>query len=236
LTARPSTPRGALEEALGHRFADPDLLTSALAHSSLGRRGNTKRTGLGFERLEFLGDRVVGLVVADLLESRFGKENEGDLAKRHAQLVRRETLAALAKDLGIGPALELSNSEEQGGGREAAGVLADAFEACVGAVYRDGGFEPARRLVAKLFERQLAEAGAPPREAKTALQEWSQGRGLKLPHYEVTGQTGVAHAPLFTVRVTVDGHAPETADGPNKREAERAAAAKLLARLEGSPE
>ncbi len=223
-----------LENALGHRFADPDLLTAALAHSSLGRRGDKKRSGVGFERLEFLGDRVVGLVVADLLEKRYGEENEGDLAKRHAQLVRRETLAALAKELDIGAALELSNSEEQGGGREAAGVLADAFEACVGAVYRDGGMAPAQALVAKLFAPLLAKAGAPPREPKTALQEWSQGRGLKLPIYEVLTQTGVAHAPHFTVRVTVESHAPETGDGPNKREAERDAAAKLLARLEGS--
>jgi ribonuclease-3 len=226
--------RADLEVALGHRFADPDLLTAALAHSSLGRKGDAKRSGVGFERLEFLGDRVVALVVADLLTGRFPDENEGDLAKRHAFLVRRDALAEHGRTLGIGAALTLSNSEAQGGGRDASGVLADAFEACVGAVFRDGGFGPARALVARLVEPILAQAGAPPREAKTALQEWAQGRGLALPNYEVVEQVGVAHAPVFTVRVTVEGHAPETADGTNKREAERAAAAKLLARLEGN--
>lgn len=228
------TGRAALEEALGHRFADPDLLTAALAHSSLGRKGDAKRSGVGFERLEFLGDRVVALVVADLLTRKFPDEDEGDLAKRHAFLVRRDALAEHGRALGIGAALALSNSEEQGGGRDASGVLADAFEACVGAVFRDGGFQAARALVAMMFEPLLAQAGAPPREAKTALQEWAQGRGLKLPIYEIVEQSGLAHAPLFTVRVGVDGHAPETAEGTNKREAERAAAAKLLARLEGN--
>jgi ribonuclease III len=226
--------RAALEVALGHRFADPDLLTAALAHSSLGRKGDAKSSGVGFERLEFLGDRVVALVVADLLTRKFPDEDEGDLAKRHAFLVRRDALAEHGRALGVGAALSLSNSEAQGGGREAAGVLADAFEACVGAVFRDGGFGPARALVARMIEPILAHAGAPPRESKTALQEWAQGRGLALPRYEIVGQSGVAHAPLFTVRVEVDGHAPETADGTNKREAERAAAAKLLARLEGN--
>lgn len=228
------TPRAALEDALGHRFADPDLLTAALAHSSLGRKGDAKRSGAGFERLEFLGDRVVGLVVADLLTRKFPDEAEGDLAKRHAFLVRRDSLAELGRALGIGAALTLSNSEEQSGGRDASGVLADAFEACVGAVFRDGGFAPAAALVAKLCEPLLAQAGAPPREPKTALQEWAQGRALPLPVYDVIEQTGVAHAPLFTVRVSVEGHAPETAEGPNKREAERAAASRLLARLEGT--
>lgn len=227
------TPRAALEQALGHRFADPDLLTAALAHSSLGRKGDATRSGVGFERLEFLGDRVVALVVADLLARRFPGEAEGDLAKRHAFLVRRDSLADLGRALGIGPALTLSNSEEQGGGRDAPGVLADAFEACVGAVFRDGGFGPAQSLVARAFEPLLARGGAPPREPKTALQEWAQGRGLALPLYEIVEQAGAAHAPVFTVRVAVDGHAPETAEGTNKREAERAAAAKLLARLEG---
>jgi ribonuclease III len=223
--------RKTLEEALGHRFADPDLLTAALAHSSLGRKGDARSSGQGFERLEFLGDRVVALVVADLLTRKFPDEDEGDLAKRHAFLVRRDALADLARALGIGAALTLSNSEEQGGGRDAPGVLADAFEACVGGVFRDGGFAPASALVARLFEPLLG--GAPPREAKTALQEWAQGRRLALPVYETIDQAGVAHAPVFTVRVGVEGHAPETAEGTNKREAERAAAAKLLARLEG---
>jgi ribonuclease-3 len=225
--------REGLERALGHRFADPDLLAAALAHSSLGRKGDAKRSGAAFERLEFLGDRVVALAVADLLTRRFLDESEGDLAKRHAFLVRRDQLAELGRGLGIGPALTLSNSEELGGGRDAPGVLADAFEACVGAVFRDGGYAAAQALVARLFEPLLAHAGGPPREPKTALQEWAQGRGLALPAYEVVEQTGVAHAPVFTVRVTVDGHAPETAEGLNKREAERAAAARLLAKLEG---
>ncbi|MFM8801948.1 MAG: ribonuclease III [Tagaea sp.] len=225
--------REALEQALGHRFADPDLLTAALAHSSLGRKGDITRSGVGFERLEFLGDRVVGLVAADLLTRRFAGEQEGDLTKRLGQLVRRDTLAALAKSLGVGAALELSPSEERGGGREAAGVLADAFEACAGAIYRDAGFERAYAVVARLFEPLLDASLTPPHDPKSALQEWAQARGLGLPHYELVAQSGASHAPVFTVRVSVEGAAPETAEGPNKRDAERAAAGRLLARVAG---
>jgi ribonuclease III len=221
-----------LEAALGHRFADPDLLVAALSHSSLGRRGNAQRSGADFERLEFLGDRVVSLVVAELLTERFPTEEEGDLAKRHAYLVRGDQLAEHARALGIGEALTLSTSENQGGGRDNPAVLADAFEAVVAAVYVDGGFAVARAFVRRLFEPLAVAETAPPREPKTALQEWAQGRGLALPRYRTLSREGLAHAPRFTIEVAVDGELPATAEGTSKREAERAAAATLLARLE----
>ncbi len=221
-----------LEAALGHRFASPDLLVAALSHSSLGRRGNAQRSGADFERLEFLGDRVVALTVAELLTERFPDEAEGDLAKRHAYLVRGEQLAAHAKALGLGEALTLSTSEHQGGGRENPAVLADAFEAIVAAVHLDGGYAAARAIVRRLFEPLVGAETEPPREPKTALQEWAQGRGLSLPRYRTLSREGLAHAPTFTVEVAVDGQLPATAEGASKREAERAAAAALLARLE----
>jgi ribonuclease-3 len=224
--------RGELEAALGHEFRDPGLLGAALSHSSLGRRGNARRSGADFERLEFLGDRVVALAVAELLTERFPGEAEGDLAKRHAFLVRGEQLAEHARALGLGAALTLSAGESQGGGRDNPAVLADAFEAVVAAVHLDGGFDAARRLVRRLFGPLTEAASAPPREPKTALQEWAQGRGLALPEYRTLDQAGLAHAPRFTVEVAVEGHAPESAEGTSKREAERAAAAALLARLE----
>ncbi len=221
-----------LEAALDHRFADPDLLVAALSHSSLGRRGNAQRSGADFERLEFLGDRVVSLAVAELLTERFPTEAEGDLAKRHAFLVRGEQLAAHARTLGIGEALTLSTSENQGGGRDNPAVLADAFEAVIAAVHLDGGFLAAREIVRRLFAPLAIAETEPPREPKTSLQEWAQGRGLALPRYRTLLREGLAHAPRFTVEVAVDGHLPETAEGTSKREAERAAAAALLARLE----
>ncbi len=221
-----------LETALGHRFASPDLLEAALSHSSLGRRGNARRSGADFERLEFLGDRVVALSVAELLTERFPAEAEGDLAKRHAFLVRGEQLAAHARTLGLGDALVLSISEHQGGGRDNPAVLADAFEAVIAAVHLDGGYPAARAIVRRLFEPLASAETAPPREPKTALQEWAQGRGLSLPRYRTLAREGLAHAPKFTVEVAVDGELPATAEGTSKREAERAAAANLLARLE----
>ena len=224
-----------LEETLGYRFADPDLLVSALSHSSLGRRGNARRSGADFERLEFLGDRVVSLAVAELLAQSYPAENEGALAKRHAALVRREQLAAHASALGLGAALSLSTSERQGGGRENPAVLADAFEALVAAIHLDGGYAPAQTLLRRLFSPLVQPQAELPREPKTALQEWAQGRGLGLPRYRVVSHEGLAHAPRFVIEVSVEGHAPASAEGTSKRLAERAAALALLQRLEAAP-
>ena len=214
-----------LIDALDYRFAKPDLLTDALTHPSAdGVRGRS------FERLEFLGDRVLGLVVADMLFRRFPNEAEGHLARRQAQLVRRDTLARVARGLGIDRALILSKGEDEGTGRDNPAVLADACEAIFGAVFADGGLDAAARVIRPLWEPLIAEAPAPPRDAKTALQEWAQGRGLPLPAYTVVAQAGSAHEPTFHIAVTVAGKAGE-GWGSSKRAAEQAAAAALLEQL-----
>jgi ribonuclease-3 len=217
-----------LEDALGHRFSDRALLQAALRHSSIAPAKTAKRGGDHFERLEFLGDRVIGLVVADLLLTRFPGESEGDLASRHAALVSRRTLAEIADEIALGRQLRLTRGEDGTGGRSKPTVLADSLEALVGAVYRDGGLIPARAFVAKLYASRFDEAGKPPRDPKTALQEWAQARGLPLPTYRTLKTEGPAHQPSFEIEVRVEGFGPAIAGGTSKQNAERAAAAALL--------
>lgn len=224
----------ALEDALGHRFADPALLAAALTHSSVGPAVRRKGAG-AFERLEFLGDRVLGLVVADLLLERFPRESEGDLARRHAALVQRDALAEVARRLDLGSHLRLSKSEADSGGRDNPAVLADAMEAVIAALFRDGGFQVAASFVRRAFLPLLEATLAPPRDPKTALQEWAQARGLPLPSYVMQSCSGPAHAPTFVVEVRVKDHAPATGEGTSKRLAERTAAAILLQRLTVAP-
>ena len=219
-----------IEASIGYVFRDKRLLERALTHSSLdagGRRG--KR---GFDRLEFLGDRVLGLAVADALDAAFPAEDEGELGRRFAALVSTPSLAAIALEIGLSRALRVSISEGPG---EVANpsVLADAFEALLGAVYRDGGFAAAEAVLSPRFAPRIAAMRDPPRDPKTALQEWAQGRALGLPTYRLLSSAGPAHAPEFRVEVEVAG---ETAAGSGsaKRIAERAAAAALLGRLETS--
>ncbi|MGQ0661997.1 MAG: ribonuclease III [Pseudomonadota bacterium] len=225
--------RAAIEGILGHRFADPELLDAALAHSSLGRRGPAANSGAAFERLEFLGDRVLGLVIAQLLFEAFPGEAEGGLARRHAVLVSRETLARVARAIELGRYLKVAKSEA---GRRTPAVLADALEAVVAALALDGGLAPARAFIARHFEPLLSAAFAPPSDAKTALQEWAQGRGKPLPVYRTLKTEGPAHRPRFAVEAIIEGLAPEIAHGPSKRAAERAAAAALLRRATGALE
>ncbi len=222
-----------LAARLGHRFAHPEILAQALTHpSAANRRG---RTDDSYERLEFLGDRVLGLIVADLLLRRFPEENEGALALRHAALVRRETLAEVAQALGLGPELRLAKGEETAGERENPSLLADACEAVIGALYLDGGLDVARALIELHWTPILEAALRPPQDAKTALQEWAQGRGLPLPDYRETDRSGPAHQPVFTVEAGVEGHSPVIGTGRSKRIAEQAAAARLLAVVTGAP-
>lgn len=214
----------ALSERLGHRFRDPLLLRDALTHAStLG--------GRSYERLEFLGDRVLGLVVADMLYRRFPAEAEGALAKRHAVLVRKEALARAAEALALAPHLRLSQGEEDGGGRGNPAILADVCEALLAALYLDGGLAAVRPLVERLWQPLLEADDKPPQDNKTALQEWAQGRGRPLPSYSELDRAGSAHEPLFTVRVEVSGEAPAEGQGRSKRAAEQAAAGELLERL-----
>ena len=215
-----------IEAWVGHRFADQRVLVEALTHPSATRRGrNAPRNN---QRLEFLGDRVLGLVVAHLLIARFPHEEEGPLSRRHAALVRRETLADIAGSFGLGDRLTFARSEEAGNGRVNPSILADALEALIGALYLDGGLEPAERFIRARFEPYVTSMGQPPRDAKTTLQEWAQGRGLSLPTYTLVDTSGPPHAPLFEVEVTLSDFPPMAAKASSKRQAEQAAAKALL--------
>ncbi len=219
-----------VSQALEYRFRRTELLEDALTHPSASQgRGVKRRTA--YERLEFLGDRVLGLVVAEMLFRHFPEENEGALARRHAALVRREALARVAAVLGIDQTLLLSKGEEEGGGRHNPSMLADACEAVLGAVFADGGLEPAARIIRRHWQVMMSESATPPKDAKTALQEWAQGQGKPLPRYETLGIEGPPHDPKFLVAVTVDGLAPVTGRGASKRAAEQVAAAALLGRV-----
>lgn len=221
-----------LERTLGHRFARSSLLREAVTHpSALGRTGARQRGKRSYERLEFLGDRVVGLVVADMLIHRFPGEPEGALTKRLGALVNREALAEVAREIELGGWIEVAPSEDEG--RDKPGLLADACEAVIGAIYLDGGLEPARRFVESRWSERLGAAASPPRDAKMDLQEWAQARAMELPSYRVLETSGPAHAPRFKVEVMLDGLAPLAGEGASKRAAERAAASALLQTLEG---
>ncbi len=214
-----------LERALGHTFADPSRLRAALMHASLGGPGGLDSN----ERFEFLGDRVLGLIVAEMLLERFAEEDVGPLARRHVALVRREALSTVARTLDLGAVLQLSAAEEQAGGRDNDSILADACEAIIAALYLDGGLGAAGQFVRRYWSAPMEHAAAEaPLDAKTALQEWVQAQGQPLPNYAELGREGPAHAPTFRVRVRLtDGHEAE-GFGTSKRMAEQAAAAALL--------
>ncbi|MEX0921182.1 MAG: ribonuclease III [Rhodovibrionaceae bacterium] len=220
--------RQALARRLGHDFAKPDLLELALTHASHNSRPGG--VAVSYERMEFLGDRVLGLVVADLLYHRFSGEDEGALARRFAVLVRRETLAAVAGEIELGKALILARGEEEAGSQENPAILSDCCEAVIAALYLDGGLEPARRFIAAYWTARLEADPTPPKDAKTELQEWAQGQGLPLPRYREVGRHGPAHEPHFTIEVTVEGVSPAEGSGSSKRQAEQSAAETLLGR------
>jgi ribonuclease-3 len=223
---------GALKARLGHAFRDDGLLERALTHASVGGGGGKVRDN---EVLEFIGDRVIGLLAAEKLAATDPKAAEGDLAPRLNALVSREACARVARAAGVGPALRLAPSETKTGGRDKDSILAGACEAVMAAIYQDGGLEAARAVFLDLWSELFAEVGAPrPRDPKTALQEWAQGRGKPLPAYAVTERRGPDHAPTFTVAVEVKGLAPAAAQGRSRQEAEKAAAAALLAREQGA--
>ena len=234
-----SAAAGELAEAIGYPFRDRDLLAEALTHpSALGQR----RGGIGrqrsrhprsYERLEFLGDRVLGLVAAELLWHRFAAEPEGDLTRRLTQLVRREALSRVAAAIELDRYLILSSGEAGSGTGRNPSVLADACEALIAALYLDGGFDAARSFIHRFWAPLLAEMERPPRDPKAALQEWTQARGLGLPRYEVVATRGPEHGLRFTVAARVAGFDAATATASSKRGAEAAAAAELLVRLAG---
>ena len=215
-----------LKNALGYEFTSMALLHQALTHRSLA-----KEPQQSYERLEFLGDRILGYIIADLLLEACPEEQEGSLSKRHADLVRRETLAEIACQAGFGAHIHMSRGEADAGGRNNQAILSDICESLIAAIYRDGGIEPARRFVEKFWHERLRLPDAPPEDAKTKLQEWAQGRGLPLPDYKVVGREGPDHAPVFTIRLLVEGRDAVVGIGASKRAAERAAAGILLERM-----
>jgi ribonuclease-3 len=220
-----------LTEMVGHQFADPSLLIAALTHPSVGELEGRRL----YERMEFLGDRALGLVIAELLLERFPDESEGALSQRLVSLVRAEALAKVAMQLKLEDHVTFSASAAGDDGRGRTSLLSDACEALIGALFLDGGLEPARAFVRRHWA-DLVTTGAPkpPLDPKTALQEWLQGRGQGLPSYREVSREGPAHAPEFTIEVmTADGEAAQ-AIGSNKRSAEQAAAETLLQRLEAS--
>lgn len=216
----------AFSARIGHEFAAPARLRQALTHPSFGGDDN--------QRLEFLGDRVLGLVMAEALLAADGAAPEGVLAPRFNALVRKEMLAEVARSVDLGAVLKLGRSEMKSGGRRKDALLADALEAVIAAVYLDGGFAAARALVLRLWDTRIAEVKADARDAKTALQEWAQARGEPPPRYETVGRSGPDHAPLFAIRVTVQSGAMAEAEGTSKRQAEQAAALDLLRQVGGA--
>ncbi len=220
-----------LANSLGHTFATPDLLSLALRHSSLSVSGPEGSN----ERLEFLGDRVLGLIVAETLLHRFPHEDEGDIAKRHTALVRQEALVRVAEKLSLGNFIEMSEGEENSGGRSNASVLSDCCEAVIAALYIDGGLDVASNFITNNWGAMIEESPRPPKDAKTELQEWAQARGLELPQYTEISREGPAHKPLFVIKAFVDDHpgGPQSAQasGTSKQRAEQEAAEALLAEL-----
>ena len=215
-----------LGSALGYAFSDPEAVRQALTHRSAPGANN--------ERLEFLGDSVLNLAVADLLFSRHPDATEGDLTRARASMVRREALAAAAREAGVGYHLVLGAGERRSGGRDRDSILADAVEALFGAMYLDGGYEAVRRAVERVFAERLDQAppGATAKDPKTRLQELLQSRGLDLPRYRVVASDGSAHQPTFVVACEAGSGELAHGEGSSRRQAEQRAAERVLADID----
>ena len=224
----------ALEERIGHRFKDVVLLECALTHIS-ALKGARNRAG-SYQRLEFLGDHVLGLVVSDILFRSFPKADEGELSRRLADLVRKETCADVAREIELGAAIRLGASESNAGGRKRPAILADVCESLIGAVYLDGGYAAASGVVERLWQTRMQVTAQPLRDPKTVLQEWAQARGLPTPAYREVARTGPDHDPEFRVAVQLPSFAPAEGTGRSKRAAEQAAAAAMLTRERVKPD
>ena len=212
---------------LGHVFAEPEFLIQAVTHSSL-----SSPTRSDNQRLEFLGDRVLGLVIAEALSDRDSTASEGVMAPRFNALVRKETCADIARELDLGAALKMGRSEMISGGRRKQAILADAMEAVIAAVYRDAGFEVARALVLRLWDSRIDAAKEDARDAKTTLQEWAQARGMKPPQYVEVGRTGPDHAPIFKIEARLSNGMSGAGSAESKRNAQQAAAKAVLMQME----
>ena len=220
-----------LERTLGYTFNDPDLLERALTHPSVGDGARTVRH---YERMEFLGDRVLGLLAAERLLALDPDMREGDMSPKLAAVVSGKACARVARRLGVGPALKLSPSETRNGGRDKDGILGDACEAIMAALYIDGGLDTARSFFLTHWAEEFATlTTGEAKDPKTQLQEWAQGDGHPVPVYRVVSRTGPDHAPCFNVEVSVEGLGAEIAEGKSRQEAEKAAALVMLMKREG---
>jgi ribonuclease-3 len=218
----------AFQDRLGHTFAKPEHLIRSVTHSSMSSPNRDDN-----QRLEFLGDRVLGLVMSEALLNADEAAPEGLLAPRFNALVRKETCADVARQIDLGAVLKLGRSEMLTGGRRKEALLADAMEAVIAAVYLDAGFDAARTLIVTLWGDRITNVEADARDAKTALQEWAQGQGEPPPAYAEIARSGPDHAPVFTIEAKLQSGASEQAQAASKRHAEQAAAKALLARVQG---
>jgi len=229
---KPKAPRKAgatpLEKTIGYRFSDPVLLERALTHIS-ALKGAQGRIG-SYQRLEFLGDHVLGLAISEMLFAAFPKADEGELSRRLADLVRRETCAEVAGVVDLGASLRLGTSEIRAGGRSRVAILADVCESLIGAIFLDGGYKAALAFVQRFWAERMRKPARPLRDPKTVLQEWAQARGLPTPSYREIERTGPHHDPEFRVAVSLPERAPAEGKGRSKRAAEQAAASALLSR------
>jgi ribonuclease-3 len=220
----------AFEGRIGHRFSSAELLVRAVTHASMSTPNRDDN-----QRLEFLGDRVLGLVMAEALLSEDAGASEGQLAPRFNALVRKETCADVARQIDLGKVLKLGRSEMLSGGRRKQALLGDAIEAVIAAVYLDAGFGAAKEMVLRLWGTRISAVEEDARDAKTALQEWAQARKLSPPRYEQTGRSGPDHAPQFTIVARLENGGEASATASSKRVAEQAAAQKLLDEMEKKP-
>jgi ribonuclease-3 len=219
---------GAFEDRIGYRFKDAALLDQALTHISA--LGGSRNRGGSYQRLEFLGDHVLGLVISDMLFRAFPRADEGEMSRRLADLVRKEACADVARAIDLGSVIRLGVSENNAGGRGRTAILADVCEAMIGAVFVDGGYEAACGLIIRLWEDRMRAPKRPLRDAKTMLQEWAQARGLPTPTYREVERRGPDHSPEFRVQVELPGRPAAEGVGRSKRAAEQEAAAAMLGR------
>jgi ribonuclease III len=222
-------PIAELEAAIGHVFADRKLLSRALTHVSAASASDVARSDT-YQRLEFLGDRVLGLAVSEMLYVAFPDAAEGELSRRLADLVRKESCAEVALEWGVGPHIRLGDGEAQTGGRKKIAILGDICEALIGAAFLDGGFETGRAVVVKAWTARMHAPRRPLRDPKTALQEWAQARGKPTPVYREMSRSGPPHAPVFTIAVEIEDMDSAEAVGASKRIAEQSAAQAFLIR------
>ena len=229
ITSPPDADLTALMDIIEYTFTDSRYLKLALTHSSLTVKNNLHVTSN--ERLEFLGDRVLGLVVAEILLEHFPEEDEGEISRRHAALVRMETLAAIAGTLDLGNFIYMSRGEERMGGRKHPALLADTCEAIIAALYMDGGLVAASKFIRTHWQTDLDKTPLPPKDAKTMLQEWAQKNGLPIPSYWEVKRDGPAHKPIFTVAVKIASQGQFSGIGQSKRNAEQKAAERMLEKV-----